>query len=306
MTARYWQVKIGRSTARHLPVWLLSAVCTWAPVNLAAQSTAGARTGTLFIVGGGSQPAGLVQEFVTRAGGAGTARIVVFAMASADGAGSGEAKAADLRKLGASARALWLTREQANDDSVAALLRDATGVWFGGGDQNRLATILRGTKVERAIHERFRGGAVVGGTSAGAAVLSYPMITGDELQRRDSTESWTRIKRGTVQTDSGFSLLTNAIVDQHFLRRKRHNRLLSLVLADAPHLGVGIDEGTALIVEPDGRWRVAGASAAVIYDARESQRTDAGATVLGATGVRMHVLPAGATFDPRTGIATLR
>lgn len=306
MTARCRQAKTGRSTARHLTVLLLSAVCAWTPAKLVAQTPASTRAGTLFIVGGGAQPAGLVQEFVTRAGGAGTARIVVFAMASADGARSGEAKAADLRKLGASARALWLTREQANEDSVAAVLRDATGVWFGGGDQNRLAAILRGTKVERAIHERFRVGAVVGGTSAGAAVLSYPMITGDELQRRDSTESWTRIKRGTVQTDSGFSLLTNAIVDQHFVRRKRHNRLLSLVLADAPHLGVGIDEGTALIVEPDGRWRVAGASAAVIYDARESQRTDAGATVLGATGVRMHVLPAGATFDPRTGVATLR
>jgi cyanophycinase len=292
---------------RHVTVSLLSAVCAWAPADLAAQSTAvPERAGTLFIVGGGSQPAALVREFVARAGGAGAARIVVFAMASVDGARSGEAKAADLRELGASARALWLTREQANEDSVAALLREVTGVWFGGGDQNRLAAILRGTKVERAIHARFRAGAVVGGTSAGAAVLSYPMITGDELQRRDTTESWTRIQRGTVQTDSGFSLLTNAVVDQHFLRRKRHNRLLSLVLADAPHLGVGIDEGTALIVEPDGRWRVAGASAAVVYDAREAQRSNGAAPVLGATGVRMHVLPAGATFDPRTGIATLR
>lgn len=291
---------MGRSTVVLLSGMLLSAVVACAPFPLAAQA------GTLFIVGGGSQPAALVKEFVVRASATGPARIVVFAMASAEGERSGEAKAVDLRALGAQATALWLTRDQADSDSVARLLRDATGIWFGGGDQNRLARVLRGTKVERAIHERYRSGAVVGGTSAGAAVLSYPMITGDELLRRDTTESWTRIARATVQVDSGFSLLTNAIVDQHFIRRKRHNRLLSLVLADVPHLGVGIDEGTALIVEPGGLWRVAGASAAVIYDAREARRTEAGAPVLGAAGVRMHVLPAGATFDPRTGAATLR
>lgn len=300
MFARCWQVKIRRSTAALAGGALLSAAVACAPRVVAAQ------TGTLFIVGGGAQPATLVQDFVTRAGGAGRARIVVFAMASEEGERSGESKAQDLRALGAESQALWLTREQADLDSIADKVRKATGIWFGGGDQNRLARVLRGTKVERAIHERYRHGAVVGGTSAGAAVLSYPMITGDELLRRDTTESWTRIRRGSVQVDSGFSLLTNAIVDQHFLRRKRHNRLLSLVLADAPHLGVGIDEGTALIVEPDGLWRVAGASAAVVYDARDAERTDAAAPVLGATGVRMHVLPAGATFDPKTGRARLR
>jgi cyanophycinase len=112
------------------------------------------------------------------------------------------------------------------------------------------------------------------------------------------------IDRDNVITTEGFGLLTNAIVDQHFLRRRRHNRLVSLVLERAPYLGVGIDESTALIVEPNGRWRVAGASVAVVYDARRAKLTPAGAT-LGATGVVMHVLPAGARFDPQSGTATL-
>jgi cyanophycinase len=263
--------------------------------------------GTLFIVGGGTQPAALVEEFVRLAGGPGKARIVVFAMASASGEQSGEAKAADLRKLGADARNVWITREQADLDSVVHLLDSATGIWFGGGDQNRLARALLGSRVERAMHARYAAGAVVGGTSAGAAVLSTPMITGTELQPgRDTSESWTRIKRETVQVDSGFSFLTDVIVDQHFLRRKRQNRLLSLVLATAPHLGAGIDEGTAMIVEPNGMWRVMGASAVLIVDAREAQRTRGDAPVLGATAVRMHLLPNGATFDPKTGKATLR
>ncbi|WP_396207836.1 cyanophycinase [Gemmatimonas sp.] len=263
-------------------------------------------SGTLFIVGGGTQPIPLVQEFVRRAGGD-TARIVVFAMASAVGEKSGEESAARFRTMGAQARNVWVTREQANTDSVARLLDGATAVWFGGGDQNRLTAVLRGTVTERAIRARFDRGAVIGGTSAGAAVLSTPMITGDELgQRRDSTEAWTRVSRGSVAVDSGFGYLTTAIVDQHFLRRKRHNRLLSLVLANPPHLGVGIDEGTALIVEPSGLWRVEGASSVLIVDAREAQRTADSAAVLGASGARMHLLPAGSTYDPKAGVARLR
>ena len=273
-----------------------------APRAVAARST----SGTLFIVGGGTQPIPLVQEFVRRAGGD-TARIVVFAMASTVGEKSGEETAARFRTMGAQARNVWVTREQANTDSVARLLDGATAVWFGGGDQNRLTAVLRGTVTERAIRARFDRGALIGGTSAGAAVLSTPMITGDELgQRRDRTEAWTRVSRGSVAVDSGFGYLTTAIVDQHFLRRKRHNRLLSLVLANPPHLGVGIDEGTALIVEPSGLWRVEGASSVLIVDAREAQRTTDSAAVLGASGAKMHLLPAGSTYDPKAGVARLR
>ena len=265
--------------------------------------------GALCIVGGGLQPPALVREFVDLAGGRNRAKIIVFAMASAGGLTSGEAKAADLRVLGADARSVWITREQAGTDSVERLLDGATGIWFGGGDQARLTGVLRGTVTERAIHRRFAAGAVVGGTSAGAAVMSAVMITGDERrpggERRDTTTAFMTIARDNIVTDSGFALLGGAIVDQHFLRRKRHNRLISLVLERAPHLGVGIDESTALIVSPDGTWRVNGASVAVVYDARAAAITPPGAAALGAAGLRMHVLPAGATFNPATGEAKL-
>lgn len=285
----------------------LIAVGTFAAVPSAAQTPAAPR-GTLYIVGGGPQPAALVQEFVDLAGGRGKARIVVLAMASASGERSGEAKAADLRALGADARNIWVTREQAMTDSVARLLDGVTGIWFGGGDQNRLADVLRGTPTERAIRVRYAAGAVVGGTSAGAAVMSAVMITGSERTpggtRPDTTLDWVTIARDNTVITDGFGLMDNAVIDQHFLRRKRHNRLISLVLERAPHLGAGIDESTALVVRPDGTWQVRGASVVVIYDARQAIVTPAG-QVLGASGVRMHVLPAGSTFDPRTGVAVL-
>jgi cyanophycinase len=286
---------------KHINVLLTAALLTVAPFKPALQAQ-----GTLYMVGGGPQPPELVQEFVDLAGGRGKARIVVFAMASASGLESGEEKAKDLRELGADARNVWVTREQAMTDSVAKLLDGATGIWFGGGDQVRLADLLRGTPTERAIHARYAAGAVIGGTSAGAAVMSAVMITGDERRpggtRRDSTLAWGTLERDNVVTQDGFALLTNAIVDQHFFRRKRYGRLLALVIERAPHLGAGIDESTALVVGPDGKWRVRGASGVVIFDVRQAVR-DASSIALQAAGVRMHLLTDGATYDPGTGIA---
>lgn len=288
-------------------VLFAALICGMVPA-LYAQGAA--PKGRLFIVGGGPQPDALVQEFVDLAGGKGKAKIIVFAMASSSGLTSGEEKAEDLRKLGATALNVFVDRQQANTDSVAHLLDGATGVWFGGGDQVLLARALKGTKTEQAIHRRYQGGAVIGGTSAGAAVMSAVMITGDERHPggvrpvKDSTESFMTIARDNLITDAGFGFIGNVIVDQHFIRRKRSNRLVSLVLEQPVHLGVGIDESTALIVEPDGRWRIAGESAAIVYDARKASIVKPGAT-LGATGIVMHVLPAGSRYDPRTGVATL-
>ena len=288
---------------------VLFSGCAIRPAASPAVPPAPSSRGTLFIVGGGPQPPALVEEFVRLAGGAGRARIIVFAMASEDGRANGDEKADDLRKLGADARNVWVTHEEANTDSVAHLLDGATGIWFGGGDQVRLTRALKGTKTESAIHARYHDGAVVGGTSAGAAVMSATMITGDERHPggvrpvKDSASYMTIARDNMILTD-GFGLLTNAIVDQHFVRRRRSNRLVSVVLEQPVHLGVGIDESTALIVSPDGRWRVMGESVALVYDARHAHITPPGRT-LGATGVVMHVLPDGATFDPATGEAEI-
>jgi cyanophycinase len=141
--------------------------------------------------------------------------------------------------------------------------------------------------------------------------MTTPMITGDERHLggrrppRDSSDAFLTIARENIITSEGFALLPNAIVDQHFVRRKRHNRLMSLVLEDPTRIGVGIDESTALVVHPDGGWSVLGESVAVVYDARHSTVTPAAAPALGATGLTVHVLPAGSSFNPSTGVAAL-
>ena len=265
--------------------------------------------GSLIIVGGGPRPPEIMRRFVELAGGA-RARILVMPMATASAEESGPTVAAEMRSLGAAAsQSVNLTREQALSDTSPRIFDGYTGIWFLGGDQNRVTAVLSGTPAERAIRERYELGAVIGGTSAGAAIMTTPMISGDERRpggsRPDTTDNWMTIDRDDVVTVPGLSLLPGAIVDQHFLRRKRHNRLISLVL-EHPHLvGAGIDESTALEVRPDGTWRVLGNSVVVIYDARSGAVTPVSAPVLGARDLRMHVLPPGATFDPRTGKATL-
>jgi cyanophycinase len=272
--------------------------------------SAAATKGTLLIVGGGPIPDAIVERFVALAGG-GRARIVVFPMAS-ESDDAGIAMVEHCRKLGATAERVVLTHAEADSGSAARRLDGVTGIWFGGGDQSRLTAALLHTPVEKAIAERYRAGAVVGGTSAGAAVMTTPMITGDERHpggsrppEKGSSDAFMTIARDNVVTAEGFGLLPGVVVDQHHVRRRRNNRLLSIVLENPTLVGIGIDESTALEVGPAGVWKVLGESVAVVYDAREAAITPKGAPVLGATGVRLSVLPAGSTFQPGTGRTTL-
>jgi cyanophycinase len=265
--------------------------------------------GHLLIVGGGPIPPVILERFVTLAGGRGQARIVSIPMASSD-PDAGIEICKDFESLGARCERLVLDRARADAPGAEKRFEGVTGIWFGGGDQVKLTDALRGTRTESAVDARYREGAVVGGTSAGAAVMSTPMLTGDEKHPggarpprdpNDSSSAYMTIARDNVITQEGFGLLPGAIVDQHFIRRRRANRLISLVLEHPELVGVGIDESTALEAAPDGRWRVMGESAAVVFDARKARITPSGSPALGAAGIRMHVLPAGSTYVLETG-----
>jgi cyanophycinase len=264
--------------------------------------------GNLFIVGGGEQSPQLVEEFVALAGAPGGARIAVIPMASEEAEATGIEKAEELREFGATAWVVNLTRDEALDPASRGTLDSATGIWFTGGDQARLAPVLLGTPALAAMKARYLAGAVVGGTSAGAAIMSDSMLTGNQ-RRPDSLgyygDEYPAIARATIEVVPGLGFLHGAIVDQHFIRRERHNRLLSVVLERPGLLGVGIDEGTALLVQPDGRWRVLGASAVEVIDGRRATVTGPAAPLLGAINLRLFLLPAGSRFDPRSGKATL-
>lgn len=269
--------------------------------------------GHLLIVGGGDMPPAILDRFVELAGGSAEARIAIFPMASRSREGYREAAEimACLAARGVAAELIDLDRDQATDDEIAARLATFSGFWFGGGDQSRLTATLLGTPALERIAQRYRHGAVIGGTSAGAAAMSHNMLTGNRLSRDEEggtprqDVSLPAIARGTFEIAPGFGLLPDTIVDQHFLQRSRHNRLLSAVL-EYPHLlGVGIDEGTAVLVRPDRRWEVLGDSYVKVFDARKARFMAGDGPVVGSSNITLHLLPSRSVFNPRNGRTTL-
>jgi cyanophycinase len=177
------------------------------------------------------------------------------------------------------------------DDRAAAraALEAATLIWMPGGDQNRFMKAIAGTGLDDVIRARYEAGAIVGGTSAGAAVLSDAMITGDADLKS--------LTAGKTVLAKGLGLWRDAIVDQHFLQRQRGNRLISAVLDHSALVGVGIDEGTAVIVR-GAAFTVVGRSSVVVVDARQATIANAapGELVAG-TGVKLSVLTQGMSYS---------
>lgn len=256
--------------------------------------------GSLLIVGGGDTPVAVQERFVALAGGAGKARVAVFPMASMKSDEEAREVIEDLQKLGAEARLVNLGQAETGSEEVAKELEQFSGYWFAGGDQSRLAGLLVGTKALASIERRYREGAVVGGTSAGAAVMSSVMLTGKWRKPRTAEEEeWLNIARGMLDVSKGFGFFKGAIVDQHFMHRARYNRLISAVLDHPQLLGVGIDEETALLVRPDGQWEVLGNHYVKIFDARRARIIEDEDSMAKASDIRLHVLPAGSSFNPK-------
>ncbi|MDZ7362960.1 MAG: cyanophycinase [candidate division KSB1 bacterium] len=256
--------------------------------------------GHLLIMGGGEIREATIMQTFTRLAGAERAKVIIFPMASSIANETGANKAKQLRDYGAGETiVLNITKAQANSDSVRQLLKGVTGVFFSGGDQSRLTAALKGTAVEAWLHEFYARGGVIGGTSAGAAVMSAMMITGD--QRRPVGDStFNTIEAENIVTSAGFGFIDHAIIDQHFVRRKRFNRLLSLVLEHPQRVGIGIDENTAIWVKPDQTFEIIGAGPVLVIDATKAQarRDDAGYG-LRAQEIRLHVLRNGSVYDLR-------
>jgi cyanophycinase len=207
--------------------------------------------GALVICGGGPTLPEVAREFIHLAGGR-QARVVIVTTASvyADSPSIERLLGSWRRHEVASLDVLHTrSRAVADRDAFCEPLTRATGVWFMGGDQCRITDAYLGTQTERRLHEVLRRGGVIGGTSAGAAIMSKVMIE-DGVVR--------------PQLGRGLSFLPGAVVDQHFLARNREARLVNALRTEPDLLGLGIDECTALVVQ-GANLRVIGASAVCVY-----------------------------------------
>ena len=233
----------------------------------------------LVAIGGGKRPPEAISRFVKWAG-AEKSKILIITWASSVPQESFDGIKKDFTayKIASFENAPIAPLTDTTRREFLAQLKIATAVFFTGGDQNRIMDVLRDVELYAALRERYAAGVVFGGTSAGTAAMTTPMITGEaNLKIIDGAK---------VGTRHGLGLLPNTVLDQHFIVRQRENRLFGLILSSPTLLGIGIDEDMALLVEDNRLAEVVGDTQIMFVDAHRRK----GAMLI-------HLLKAGERFD---------
>ncbi len=286
-------------------LFTIALIAVGCAVSDSVSRDGGARTtGRLVIAGGGLQAdnSAVYQSIVDARAGDGP--LCVVPTASSDPEASMERAVATLTGYGGvdSVKGILISTEnpsQAQDPSVVAEVRTCSGFFFTGGSQSRIVDVfLPGgdtTEAYRALWQQWQEGAVVSGSSAGAAMMSRVMIAGGSSA--DAVTHGVRLPDGDgVHIREGMGFFELGMLDQHFLARGRIGRLLvSTLQENSPQIGLGIDENTALVVDGDSAW-VVGASGVVVVDGRSVQRTGPSRGL----GLRMSLVGAGDLLDLRT------
>ena len=253
--------------------------------------------GTLVLIGGACTPRGeALGAFIRIAGADRGAPIVGFTTASGSAARAAKAWRDDFASAGVSNVEIPIVtaRQHAEDEGVAALVAGASGIFLGGGDQVHLIATLSGTKVGEAIRAAFIRGAVVCGTSAGAAALTETTMAGGEFD-----EEGNEIE---MYIGPGLGLLCfGSLIDTHFAQRRRLHRLFVAIAGYPQLLGLGIDEDTGLVVRGH-IGEVVGKGGVTFVDGRDTVRFDNASTVkkggeLTLSHLRVGLVGTGQRFD---------
>jgi cyanophycinase len=251
-----------------------------------------ATRGWLVPVGGRMHSPEILTRFIDLCGGA-DARIVIVPTASneADCAEFYSSVFAPFQQKSAEVIPV-LARTDASNASLLEKVTNATGVFFTGGNQLKLATVLGGTPMAALLRARFAGGMPVGGTSAGAAFLSDHMIAFGEEGKTPRT--------AMVTTVAGLGLTERFIIDQHFRERDRLGRLVTAVAYNPFMIGLGVDEDTAAFISPDDILHVVGTGAVTVVDPAELDTSAILEAIPGTTlalpGMCVHIVPAGSEY----------
>jgi cyanophycinase len=246
------------------------------PASAQKQSTA---KGKLFIIGGGGRSPALMRSLVTTSAFRANDYAVVLPMSSESPDTAFYYFKADLEPVCKNAIVNFnFTKDRVNDKNWLDSLEHARLIFITGGDQDRFMKVVLNSPVIAAIHKAYRSGATIGGTSAGAAVMSKYMITGNQLTDTTYYSTFRKIVDNNIEFKEGLGLLVPVIIDQHFVARSRYNRLLSALAKYPSYLCIGIDEATAIIVQGN-RIRVTGGSQVIVLRNPEQLKITAGGLI---------------------------
>lgn len=259
----------------------------------------GKKEGTLVIIGGAEDKKGkriILKRVVELAGGE-KGRLLIITTATEYPEAVGEEYEKIFSNLGVgTVKTLGIdSRQKANDPSIAREIEEATCIFFTGGDQLRITSILGGTLANEVISRGYAKGLVITGTSAGASVMSKTMIVAGENDEPAIT--------CTLKMGPGMGWIDEVVVDQHFSQRGRIGRLLCAVAQNPYPLGIGIDEDTAIVVKSSGIFEVIGTNSVTVVDGRSISYSNVSETnpedPLALSNVTVHTFPAGYLFDLR-------
>lgn len=251
----------------------------------------------MIIIGGAEDKTGecvILKEFAALSGNAG-AKLTIITTAAEQPVEAGNQYKSLFLSLGVQNTSILNinSRDDADMEANAQMIARSTGIFFTGGDQLRITSILGGTHVYTALHDAYKSGAVIAGTSAGASAMSRTMIV--EGNNNDAA------RKCTLKMAPGLGLLERALIDQHFHQRGRIGRLLCGVAENPSILGIGIDEDTAVKVFPDEHFEVIGGNSVTVVDGRNIKSSNVSESEpnenLAIANVIMHVLPAGYGYD---------
>lgn len=220
--------------------------------------------GKLFIIGGGDRSDNLMKQVLSVAELSKKDYIVVLPMSSEEPDSSFIFFKTQMVKLTSNPIVMLnFNKETAQNKVLTDSLQKAKLIFISGGDQVRFMNVVQNTPIKTAIQKAYENGSTISGTSAGAAVMSEKMITGNQKLQKEYSGTFDNIRYDNLETSEGLGLLKTAVIDQHFLKRNRYNRLLSALVEFPTLTGIGIDEATAIIVR-NNQIEVAGESEVIV------------------------------------------
>ena len=220
--------------------------------------------GKLFIIGGGDRSDALMTQLINLSELQKSDYIVVLPMSSGEPVESFTYFKSQFEKLTPNPIIMMnYDKTMVNNKVLNDSLQNAKLIFISGGDQTRFMDVVKNTPVYNAIHKAYENGSTIAGTSAGAAVMCEHMITGNQKLQTKYSETFDNVRYDNLETTVGLGLVKNVIIDQHFMKRSRYNRLLSALVEFPDHIGIGIDESTALIVR-NKEIEIAGESEVVV------------------------------------------
>ena len=251
--------------------------------------------GKLFIIGGGSRPDFLVDRMIKEAGLKSGETVAIFPHASEEQDSSFYYAKQQFEKRNLKALDCAFKKDEKLSPSKLDSLKTAKLIYIGGGDQVRFMEIINSNpEVKNLLKSAYQNGKMIAGTSAGAAVMSEVMITGNQLKYKDYENTFDNIEIKNVETKQGLGFIKTAVIDQHFVVRSRYNRLLSLIIENPIYKGIGIDEGTAILVK-NGSAEVVGRAQVIVFkNPKQSKKLNG--DKLGAKGITLDIYLNGEKF----------